>query len=198
MTANHKPGTWRGIAIHPGEFAGGRIGLSEETGISERTIRTCLKRLQVTNQLTIKSTNKISVFKIINWEKYQGAIDDDQQTDTKVTHKVTTNNKPKKERRENLNISFEEYCSKYPKTEQGVSAEKTWGRLSDEERETAIAFIEPYKASKSELKFCLGLNNYLLEKPWTKAKQEIPLEQPKERVIVPLPEFGSFEETGVF
>ena len=45
--------------------------MAKQTGISERSIRTCLENLKATNELTIKTTNQFSVITIVNYEKYQ-------------------------------------------------------------------------------------------------------------------------------
>jgi len=69
--ANIHDGMWQGIEIKRGQRAVGRKTLAEETGISEQSLRTCIKRLKSTNEITIKSTNKFSVITVVQYEKYQ-------------------------------------------------------------------------------------------------------------------------------
>lgn len=71
LMANHKDTKWRGQEIKKGQLLTGRKQLSERTGLSERTIRTCLTRLKSTSEITIKSTNKFSIISICNWDNYQ-------------------------------------------------------------------------------------------------------------------------------
>ena len=71
LNARFDDGSWKGIPLEPGQLITGRKSLSQMTGISEQSIRTCLERLKSTNEITIKSTNKFSVITIVNWAKYQ-------------------------------------------------------------------------------------------------------------------------------
>ena len=71
LRANHKPKKWQGIDVPAGSFITGRKVLSVETGLSERSVRTCLERLKSTNEITIKSTNKNSLVTLTNWASYQ-------------------------------------------------------------------------------------------------------------------------------
>jgi hypothetical protein len=71
LSANHEDNKWQGIEIKRGQLITGRKSLSEETGISEQSIRTCLHLLKSTNEITIKSTNKYSIITICNYDSYQ-------------------------------------------------------------------------------------------------------------------------------
>ncbi len=76
------------VDLKIGEFIFGRKKCSEETGLSERTIRTCIKKLNA-EKLTIKTTNKYSIISIMNFEPYQNPkTKSDHQND----HLTTTNN----------------------------------------------------------------------------------------------------------
>lgn len=71
LKANNADGSWRGTEIKRGQRLTGRKSLSQETGISEQSIRTCLNNLCSTNEITIKSTSHFSVITLCNYEKYQ-------------------------------------------------------------------------------------------------------------------------------
>ena len=90
ISANHKPGKWRGINIKRGQLITGRKSLSEQTGLSLQTIRTCLNRLKSTTEITIKSTNKYSVITICNYDDYQIKENDNNH----LTSQQLTNNQP--------------------------------------------------------------------------------------------------------
>jgi hypothetical protein len=103
--ANHKDNKYRGIDIKRGELMTGRLKLSSETGLSERQVRTALKNLQTTNEITMKSTTKYSIISIINYDKYQSS---DQQNDQVATNKrptsdqqATTNNNDNNDNNDN-------------------------------------------------------------------------------------------------
>ncbi len=84
--ASKKDTRWRGHEIMRGQCVVGRKMLSEKTGISERTIRTCLDRLEQTGEILRKVTNKLTIVTICNFEKYQ---QNPQSTDQQLT-----NNRP--------------------------------------------------------------------------------------------------------
>jgi hypothetical protein len=70
-----KPGKiyWLGHEreLQPGQFYTGRITLSHETGISQRSVRTCIKFLSKTGFLTSETTNKGSIITLLNYTLYQ-------------------------------------------------------------------------------------------------------------------------------
>lgn len=88
VSANHKDNTWQGIEVKRGQLVVGRKQLSQNTGISEQSLRTCIKRLKSTNEITIKSTNKYTIITILKYEDYQSI--DDKPT-IKSTNKLTNN-----------------------------------------------------------------------------------------------------------
>jgi len=71
LEADFTPNTWKGIKVQPGQLIFGRKEFSKKIGVSEQSIRTALKHLKSTNEITIKSTNKYSLISINNWETYQ-------------------------------------------------------------------------------------------------------------------------------
>jgi len=96
LKANHAEMKWQGQVINRGQLITGRIKLSEELKISERSIRTSLDKLKKTKIITIKPTNRFSFITIINYSSYQ---DIDSKTTSKKSNKrpatdqlPTTNN----------------------------------------------------------------------------------------------------------
>jgi len=101
LRANHTPKRWQGIDIDAGQFVSGRVKLSQETGLSQQSVRTCIERLKSTNELTIKSTSKYSVFTLNNWEKYQSgetATSNLTNGQPASNQQVTTNKNEKNEK----------------------------------------------------------------------------------------------------
>jgi len=90
ISANHEPKKWRGFDIGIGEVPTGRKKLSEELNLSEQNIRTALKHLELTNEITIKSHREFSIIKLNNWNQYQLT---NQQTN-QLTNQQPTNNQP--------------------------------------------------------------------------------------------------------
>jgi hypothetical protein len=92
--ANHEDKTWQGKVIKRGQLVTGRIALSEQTGISEQSIRTCLNRLKSTSEITIETTNKFSIITINKYEDYQNPDEADNQVINQQSNQQLTNNQP--------------------------------------------------------------------------------------------------------
>ena len=71
LRANFHPKKWKGVDIRRGQLVTGRHQLSLDTGLSEQTIRTCLKRLEQTGEITLNATNKFTVITVSNYDIYQ-------------------------------------------------------------------------------------------------------------------------------
>jgi len=105
--ANHKPKKWKGIQINTGQFISGRVKISEDLRMSERSVRTCIKRLKSTNEITTKTTNKYTIFTLVKWADYQ--INDSELTSKTTSQsankrptndqQTTTNKNDKKEKK---------------------------------------------------------------------------------------------------
>jgi len=62
--AKIKPENFRNITIEKGQLLTSRKKLSNKTGISEQTIRTCLKRLINSGDISIKTNNQYSLITV--------------------------------------------------------------------------------------------------------------------------------------
>jgi len=94
LSANHKPRKWRGITIEQGQLVTSRTQLSIETGISEQSIRTTLKKLKSTSELTSKPTNRFTILTIVNWASYQCDEDPTNQLINQPANQQLTSNQP--------------------------------------------------------------------------------------------------------
>ena len=94
LTANHKPQRWKGMTVERGQLITGRLALSEATGISEQTCRTCLERLKSTGSISIRSTNRYSLITINNYERYQDFTSPVNQPDNEHGNQQLTSNQP--------------------------------------------------------------------------------------------------------
>lgn len=97
LKASYEDSIWNGIEIKRGQVLTSRKHLSEETGLTEQQVRTSLKKLQSTNEITIKSTNKYTLVTIEKYDFYQtNNIKTTNKTTNKIaeeiTDKVTTSN----------------------------------------------------------------------------------------------------------
>lgn len=103
MKANYKDERWNGMVIKRGQLVTSRARLHEETGISDRTIRTCINRLKSTSEIAIKTTNKFTVITISKYDFYQNLLfQSDQQNDQHFGQQATSN-RPEEEKDNNIN-----------------------------------------------------------------------------------------------
>lgn len=124
MEANYKDSRYMGFEIPRGALVCGRKRLSEDLGLSERTVRTLLTRLKSTNEITIKTTSRFSIVYIANYNKYQDKTTN--ETTIKTTNErpatdqqPTTSKEVKKERIKDNGNFLEELKATYP----GISIE---------------------------------------------------------------------------
>lgn len=103
VCAASKDGSWQGIPVKRGQVAIGRSALATMTGLTEQRVRTCLKNLKSTGEITIQSTNRFSIITLCNYERYQDKEFQsnqliDQQTNQESTSQAERKEEPRKER----------------------------------------------------------------------------------------------------
>ena len=87
LKVNFEEKKWRGNLVKKGQLVTSIKTLSLETGLSLQSIRTALKKLESTNEITIQSTNVFTKIYIRNYRKYQ----ENKLLDNKPANKPTTN-----------------------------------------------------------------------------------------------------------
>lgn len=90
LKANWEDSTWQGILIKKGSFLTGRQKLAKELNLTEMQIRTALKKLKSSNEITVKSTNEYSIITVNNWASYQDNQQNNQQNVQKITSEITS------------------------------------------------------------------------------------------------------------
>jgi hypothetical protein len=135
------------VQLKPGQFVFGRKKAAAETGLSERTIRTCLDCLKSMENVTIKTTNKFSILTIEKWNFYQGSPD---KTTSKMTSKrpasdqQATTNKNEKNEKKKYSCAFNAFWSAYPKKKAKADAWKAWQKADIPK--DIVAIVERNKA----------------------------------------------------
>ena len=71
LKANWKDGRFQGVDIPRGSLASSYQNLASETGLSIQNVRTAVKNLKNTGELTVTRQSKFSVFTVKNYSKYQ-------------------------------------------------------------------------------------------------------------------------------
>ncbi len=84
LTANWEPKKWKGVSVKRGQKITSIQHIAEETGLTPQSVRTALKKLKITGELTTKSTNKYTVVTLTNYDFYQ-------EKEKQVTNKTTSN-----------------------------------------------------------------------------------------------------------
>ena len=80
---------WKGQEIKRGSIVSSYEKLATETGLSVMQVRTAIKKLRSTGEITSKSSNKNTVFIVNNYDLYQGS---NKQNNEPVTSKQQTDN----------------------------------------------------------------------------------------------------------
>lgn len=97
LRANHKDGKWQGKEIKRGSFISSIDKLSTELGHSRQEIRTALKHLKSTNELTTIGNTQHTVFIVVNYESYQDETSELTNYQPTANQRLTTNKNDKNE-----------------------------------------------------------------------------------------------------
>ena len=89
LTVNFEDKKWRGMTIKKGSRVTGRIDLARESGLSEQMVRTAIKKMQSTNDLTTENNPSGTMFTIVNWNKYQSLTSDSTRDQPEINQRAT-------------------------------------------------------------------------------------------------------------
>lgn len=93
LMASFKDFDWMGRNLKAGQFITSRKHLAEDLGFSEMQIRTALKKLESTKEITIETTNRFTIITVMNWGNYQSEDEfDNQDFNQQITNKQPTDN----------------------------------------------------------------------------------------------------------
>lgn len=116
LAAWWKNGNYKGEPIPRGSFPSSISDLSKETDLSDNEVRTALKHLKSTGEITSKSHSKFTVFTVKNYELYQG---DNEQLNEEITSNLTNS-----------------FTSKNTNSSQGINKDLTSKSQADNEQIT--------------------------------------------------------------
>lgn len=93
-----------GKTIPRGSFVSSIGNIADELALTPMEVRTALKHLKLTNEITSKGTNRNTVFTVTNYELYQAKEQAEQQTDNKqITSKEQTDNEKVTNKEQTIN-----------------------------------------------------------------------------------------------
>lgn len=121
LKANWKNGRFQGMEIPRGSFATSYQSLAEETGLTVMNVRTAIKHLKLTQEITVSQHSKFSVITVKNYDAYQtvNKVANNQLTGNQqaTNRQLTTIEEGKKERKEEYNKSPKgDYESRTPES----------------------------------------------------------------------------------
>ena len=159
LKANHQPKKWKVILIQKGEILTGRLKLSKQTGLSEQQVRSAIKKLKSTGEITSKTTSKYSIIKLINYDRYH---QDNRQDNQQITNNQPTNNQQITTTKNEKNIKNEKNVKKViPK---GIEQAQGYGNIEINKMLEALKeaigiedFADSRKWSRIYGKHCLSL-----------------------------------------
>ena len=94
VLANFEDKRWKGMVIKRGQLVTSISRLSETTGISQQSLRTCLAKLEQTQEINKQTTNKFTIITILKYDSYQQSDCSENITTNKqlTNNQQTTNN----------------------------------------------------------------------------------------------------------
>lgn len=100
LRANWKDGRFRDITVPRGSFVSSIAKLAEETGLTEDEVRTAILHLIRTKEITKQSTNRFTVFTVVNYALYQDVTEQIPSSSLSIPVPFPTIKERKKERKE--------------------------------------------------------------------------------------------------
>lgn len=157
LKANWKDGKFEGEIIPRGSFVSSLDKLAKETSLTTMQVRTAVKHLKATGEITSKTYSKYTVFTINNYDLFQS---DNKQDNNQITSKqqadnkqITTIEEKKERKKERNNIytrAYEEFWTAYPRKKDKCNAFKKFNaRLVD-----GFSEVELIEAAKEYAKEC--------------------------------------------
>jgi len=156
LKANYEAKKYRGYDILPGQVVVGVNALSKQTGLSVSQVRTAIDKLQMTNEIAIKPTNKFSIITITCWNEYQ--VDSNQNRDQTANGSQTDRNQiatPKEGKKEkkvekHIDTRVRTNVIDWKPNSESFEIGKKEGYSDDEIEWTADSFISHHTAQSTE------------------------------------------------
>lgn len=180
LKANWKDGRFEGKVIPRGSFVSSYPKLAEECNLTVNELRTALKHLISTGEITVKSQSKYSVFTVKNYCQYQEVNSQITDKSQSINSQLTTI----EEKKESKNISvyarernpdrFTEFWNAYPKKVNMLNAQgeytyvlETTAELTEDKLICAANnYAEACKIRRTKEQYMKNPDNWLKESTW--------------------------------
>lgn len=145
LAANWDESIFKGEPVHRGELVTSYPAMAEATGMSVQNVRTAVRHLKKTGEITMRSYRDFSVITVVNYDKYQS--DDSSEADRPADNLPKPAKCPPK--------------PKEPKPEK--PKEPDWAERFNEPVRSAVADWLKYKTERREAYKPTGLKSLLTE-----------------------------------
>ena len=119
LKANWKDGRFQGTEVPRGSLVTSYNSLSKQTGLSVQNVRTAIKHLILTGEITSKQQAKFTVITVKNYDKYQldnrvtnNLLTENQQASNKLLTRIEEGKKVRREESNNNTMSGEPSTSR--------------------------------------------------------------------------------------
>lgn len=159
LKANYQENSWKGESLKPGSFITGRKVLSSELGMSEQQIRTALKKLEKSQEITIKATKNYSIISINKWNEYQFEYTaNNQKTTTAKEDNKQINNKSPTGISPKVQSEFDELWNLYEPIEMTKGNKKKAQSAYATKIEKGASHEEIIRGLKQYIEYCQATN----------------------------------------
>lgn len=192
LKANHKDKRYKGTLIKRGSFVTSLEMLAKETNLTIRQVRTALKHLEMTHEVTSQKSQKGTIISIEKYDAYQAI---DTQNDKQVTSnrhasdkQVTTNNNENNVNNVNngggtpYTTDFLKFWSVYKKHGFKEDCFKVWQEmdLAKEDIELIIFSAREYsREMMNDYQHMLFPRTFLLDGKWNDYLNKFKIEKAK-------------------
>ena len=118
LKANWKESKFEGNVIQRGSFVSSIDILANETGLTSDEVRTAIKHLICTGEITKQSTNKYTVFSVVNYDLYQPVSQAEPKQAPSYSQSIPNNRRNKEYKEINNICAPESHDSNFDKDEQ--------------------------------------------------------------------------------
>ena len=161
LKANWKESKFEGNVIQRGSFVSSIDILASETGLTSDEVRTAIKHLIFTGEITKQSTNKYTVFSVVNYDLYQPVSQAEPKQAPSYSQSIPNNRRNKEYKEINNICAPESHDSNFDKEDQLQKDFEIIYALYPKKRGKTVAFTN-YKQWVSKAGKDVGGKRYRL------------------------------------
>ncbi len=176
LKANWKESKFEGTTVPRGSFVSSIVKLAEETQLTTDEVRTAIKHLICTKEITKQSYSKYTVFTVNNYDSYQN-VPSKSPSSSQAIPKLFPTIEEREEVKNNIlpplspRDSFNDFLRAYPKKVHTLKANEAYLKtLFDDQGldegdlvKTASNYAEAVKILETQERYILNPENFLLK-----------------------------------